>query len=95
MHTRWDGLLDRTTDDIKLQVRGGFRRFNDAMALRIIPNKERKENEIFYVQDEDEWWFDAEEYNQYYESTGNYGDYNPDKYDWWYGFEAAGNGPCE
>ena len=62
------GLPPRTIDDIKLQVNGDFRRFEDAraLALRITPNKETKENEIFYGHDEDEWWYDAEEYNQYY-----------------------------
>jgi hypothetical protein len=78
------GLPPRTIDDIKLQVNGDFRRFEDAraLALRITPNKETKENEIFYGHDEDEWWYDAEEYNQYYETAADYDDYYADEYDW-------------
>ena len=91
------GLPPRTIDDIKLQVNGDFRRFEDAraLALRITPNKETKENEIFYGHDEDEWWYDAEEYNQYYETAADYDDYYADEYDWWYGYEADGDGPGE
>ena len=91
------GLPPRTIDDIKLQVNGDFRRFEDAraLALRITPNKETRENEIFYGQDEDEWWYDAEEYDQYYETAADYDDYYTDEYDWWYGYEADGDGPGE
>ena len=40
------GLPSRTVDDIKLQVNGEFWRFEEAraLALRIAPNKESKEN---------------------------------------------------
>jgi hypothetical protein len=57
------GLPPRTIDEIQLHVTGDFWRFEDARApaLRITPNK-----------DEDEWWYDAEEYDQYYESAADY-----------------------
>eukprot|EP00435_Cladocopium_sp_Y103_P036149 s878_g9.t1 len=72
------------------------RRFEDAraLALRITTNRENKDNEIFYGNDEGEWWYDAEEYEQYYETAGD--GYHDDALDWWYGYEADhGDGPGE
>ncbi|CAK9063384.1 unnamed protein product [Durusdinium trenchii] len=82
------GLPSKTVDDIKLQVAGDYTRFNDAraLALRINPNRREPDDAQILYEENDESYGD---YDAYYQDWGD--DYEAED-SWWYGYEEADEG---
>ena len=82
------GLPSKTVDDIKLQVAGDYTRFNDAraLALRINPNRREPDDAQILYEENDESYGD---YDAYYQDWGD--DYEAED-SWWYGYEEANEG---
>ena len=74
MNTRWyfwfrsSGLRAETMDDINLQVRADYTRFQDArtLALRMSPNQVNGSTIFYGSRDEAEWSWENVEGDQYY-----------------------------
>ena len=82
------GLPSKTVDDIKLQVAGDYTRFNDAraLALRINPNRREPDDAEILCEENDESYGD---YDAYYQDWGD--DYEAED-SWWYGYEEVDEG---